>query len=129
MSAARWDEYPNFAKHEFTCKHTGRNNMQHEFMEKLQALRTEYGKSMRITSGFRDSTHPVERTKSISGAHTSGLACDIACSGAEAHRLLELAFKHGFKRIGVNQKGGARFIHLDIVDDGRLPSPTVWSYP
>ena len=37
MTAAIWEEYPNFTYAEFNCKHTGENNMQHEFMEKLQA--------------------------------------------------------------------------------------------
>jgi zinc D-Ala-D-Ala carboxypeptidase len=125
---AQWEKYTNFSKHEFTCKHTGRNEMQHEFMEKLQALRTEYGKSITISSGYRDPTHPVERGKTVSGAHTSGLACDIACSGSEAYKILELAFKHGFNRIGVHQRGAMRFIHLDIVKKSNFPSPYVWSY-
>jgi uncharacterized protein YcbK (DUF882 family) len=128
MTAAKWDQYPNFSKYEFTCKHTGKNEMKHEFMQKLQALRTEYNKPIAISSGYRDPSHPVERVKTVSGAHTSGVACDIACSGAEAYKILELAIKHGFKRIGVNQKGSARFIHLDMIEKQGFPSPTIWSY-
>ena len=128
MSAARWDEYPNFTADEFACKHTGKNEMQHEFMVRLQALRAEYGKSMRITSGYRHPSHPVERVKTNSGAHSTGRACDVAVSGAEAYRLIQLAMKHGFTRIGINQKGTSRFIHLDDMDGGKFPAPTVWSY-
>jgi len=35
--------------------------------------------------------------------------------------------KHGVKRIGVNQKGKGRFIHLDMAEEA-FPSPAIWSY-
>ncbi len=60
---AKWDLYPNFSKEEFDCKHTGKNEMKHSFMAKLQALRTAYGKPIAISSGFRDYTHPAESKK------------------------------------------------------------------
>ena len=40
--------------------------------------------------------------------------------------LREVALKHGVPRIGVNQRGDSRFIHLDI--DSSLQTPTIWSY-
>lgn len=100
--------------------------MQPEFMAKLQALRTAYGKPMRITSGFRCAEHPIEAKKAQPGAHASGCACDVGVEGADAHRLLTLALQLGFSGIGVQQKGGGRFIHLDILTSG--VRPTVWSY-
>ena len=121
-----WTKYPNFKESEFDCKHTGKNEMKPEFMDKLQALRTEYGKSMTITSGYRHPSHPIERRKTISGEHSSGLACDVAVQGADAYRIIQLAIKHGFTRIGVQQKGTGRFIHLGMSKD--LPNPTIWSY-
>lgn len=33
-----WSKYPNFKQSEFDCKETGENDMQPEFMDKLQAL-------------------------------------------------------------------------------------------
>ena len=46
----------------------------------------------------------------------------------EAFKVIEVALKHGVKRIGVAQKGdvGSRFIHLDM--DETRASPRVWSY-
>tara|TARA_B100000035_G_scaffold308125_2_gene312341 strand:+ start:218 stop:463 length:246 start_codon:yes stop_codon:yes gene_type:complete len=41
-------------------------------------------------------------------------------------KVIELALAAGVKRIGVNQKGTHRFIHLDVCDD--KTSPTIWSY-
>lgn len=122
-----WSDYPNFTASEFACKHTGKNQMTPEFMDRLQRLRTAYGKPMRITSGYRDRTHPIEAKKATSGAHTTGMACDVAVQGADALRLIQLALMYGFTGIGVQQKGGGRFIHLDCCTDG-FPRPTIWSY-
>lgn len=122
-----WGKYPNFKPAEFRCSHCGADGIKEGVLEKLQALRTEYGKPMRITSGYRCPKHPNEVTKTTPGAHALGLAADIGVDGAEAHRILGLAFKHGFTGIGVQQKGSGRFIHVDI-RNGELPGPTVWSY-
>lgn len=117
-----WNNYPNFSKSEFDCKHTGKNEMKPEFMEKLQELRILYGKPMKISSGFRDVTHPVEAKKSKGGYHTLGIACDVACGSVEAYEIIRLAMQVGFKGIGVNQKGEGRFIHLDLRDTGLVYS-------
>lgn len=121
-----WGLYPNFSAKEFDCSHCGKNEMRPEFMGKLQAFRTQYGKPMRITSGYRCPEHPLEAKKSKPGAHASGLACDVGVDGQEAYQILKLAFQLGFKGIGVNQKGTGRFIHLDMLEEA--PRPNVWSY-
>lgn len=125
MSAAQWDKYPNFSKAEFDCKATGENNMQHEFMEKLQAIRTAYGKSMKVTSGFRSKKHPIEAKKTHSnGEHTQGNCADIACdNGSDRFRLISLAIANGITRIGIAKN----FLHLGIGGKG-LPNNVVWDY-
>lgn len=122
-----WGKYPNFKADEFKCSHCGAEGIKEPLVAKLQAMRTEYGKPMRITSGYRCPKHPAEILKSTPGAHSMGLAADIGVEGAEAHRILTLACKHGFTGIGVQQKGTGRFIHVDI-RNGELPTPAVWSY-
>ena len=98
--------------------------MRPEFMERLQRLRLEFGKPMRITSGYRCPSHPIEAKKTAPGPHSTGLACDVGVQGADAHQLLGLALAQGFKGIGVQQKGEGRFLHLDLMtEQGRL-----WSY-
>lgn len=125
-----WTRYPNFSEAEFRCKHTGRVEMNADFLARLQRLRTEYGKPMVVTSGYRHRTHPVEARKASPGAHAHGRAVDIAVTGADALRLIRLAVDHGFTGIGVQQKGAGRFIHLDDVPEGPgFVRPTVWSYP
>ena len=119
-----WKDYPNFTKSEFDCKETGENDMTQDFMALLQKLRTCYGKPMIISSGYRSPNHSIERRKAQPGAHSQGIACDIAVSGADAHRMVQLAMELGFNGIGVSQKAtGARFIHLDIA-----PRRAIWSY-
>lgn len=119
--------YPNFKREEMACKHCGAEGVRPELMEKLQELRNLYGKPMSITSAYRCPQHPVEKSKAAPGAHALGLAADVGVQGAEAHKILSLAFQLGFTGIGVQQKGSGRFIHLDVAKT-ELPRPTVWSY-
>ena len=127
---AKWSLYKNFSKEEFDCRHTGRNEMKHPFMAKLQTLRTAYGKRIDISSGYRDRTHPDERKKKRkNGVHPLGIACDIPISRKEAYILLGIAWHLNFTGIGIKQRGKKRFIHLDMLDDrSAQPRPSVWSY-
>ena len=121
-----WSKYePEFAAHEFDCKHTGRNEMQAEFMDKLHELRKRHGKGMIITSGYRHWTHPVEAKKGHkNGEHTKGMCADIACTTSQQrYELLKLAFEMGFPRIGFHKS----FLHLGLGGDG-LPNNVAWDY-
>ena len=126
-----WDNSRYFKANEFYCSHTLKENMDQDFINKLNKLRDSYGKPMTISSGFRDETHPVEAMKKDpkGGAHVSGKACDILVDRKDAFKLLSLAFLSGFTGIGVNQKGGSRFLHLDTIENSASrPRPTIWSY-
>ena len=127
---ANWNLYNDFEAREFDCKHTGKNLMKHSFLSKLQALRTAYGGRMIVASGYRDYSHPVEAKKNTkNGAPSTGLAADIAVDRGNAYRLLKLALELGFTGIGIKQRGGNRFIHLDTIEGSiSQPRPTVWSY-
>jgi zinc D-Ala-D-Ala carboxypeptidase len=100
--------------------------MDGDFMELMDSIRAMAGFPFVVTSGYRCPDHPIEARKSAPGAHTTGKAIDIAVTGHRALRLIELAQQAGIQRIGVNQKGNGRFIHLDVCDD--RPSPAIWSY-
>ena len=125
MTPARWSEYPNFKASEFDCKHTGRNEMKHEFMEALQRIRNDLGKPMTITSGYRHWTHPVEARKGhTTGEHTRGTCADVACTdGRLRYELVTLALKHGITRIGIAKS----FVHLGIGGEG-LRVRVIWEY-
>jgi len=123
MTPAQWDKYPNFKKEEFDCRHSGQNQMKHEFMSVLQAIRLEYG-PIKVTSGFRHPTHPIEAKKMRPGEHTFGMCCDIACNnGADRYRLITIALKHGCTRIGIAKT----FVHIGLGAPG-LPNNVIWEY-
>ena len=108
------------------CEQDG---MHSEFMEKLTRLRADWGQPMTVTSGYRCPNHPIEAKKTKPGTHASGRAVDIAIQGEDAYGLLCVALGHGFTGIGIQQKGGGRFIHLDDLTQGDgFYRPTVWSY-
>jgi uncharacterized protein YcbK (DUF882 family) len=123
-----WSKYPNFTEKEFKCSHTGKCEMRPEFMEKLQALRLQFNRPLIISSGYRDITHPIEAAKESRGEHTYGCAADIAIRGTEALRLIALAYDMGFRRIGINQKGDGRFVHLGMGDKLVHFPEASWSY-
>lgn len=124
-----WSQYPNFKEKEFACKHTGLNRMRPEFLEILQQIRKTYGKPMIVTSGYRDKTHPVEAAKGSPGEHFYGCAVDIAVQGQDALDLIVVAYGYGIRRIGLNQKGPSRFVHLGMGDKLKLNfPPTIWTY-
>jgi uncharacterized protein YcbK (DUF882 family) len=96
----------------------------------LDRLREVYGKPLIVTSGYRCPQHN-QRVSSTgpSGPHTTGLAVDLGVSGREAVTVLRLALSLGFTGIGVQQKGGGRFLHLDMVPDSHgHKRPWIWSY-
>jgi zinc D-Ala-D-Ala carboxypeptidase len=125
MANAAWENYPNFSKKEFDCKHTGENGMQDEFMQVLQNIRTDFGKSMTITSGFRSVKHPIEARKTHSnGEHTQGMCADVLCRTAQdRYMLITIAIRHGITRIGVAKT----FLHLGLGGKG-LPNYVIWDY-
>ena len=119
----------HFSREEFACSFTNNCAMDSEMVEKLEALREEFGQPMRLSSAYRDpKLHPRERMKPNGpGYHGQGKAVDVLIYGADAIRLLKLAIKHGFNGIGINQKNdfSQRFIHLDT----RNPEKSaIWSY-
>jgi len=118
-----------FSNKELRCSHTGECDMDADFMVLINAIRAECGFPFVVTSAYRHASHPIEARKAKPGAHASGRAIDIGVRGDRALRVIEVALKHGITGLGVAQKGGSRFIHLDNLTtaDG-FPSPTVWSY-
>ena len=134
-TADTWDRerWPNFSFAEMACRETGHCLIDVAFMDKLQRLRSGCGFALKITSGYRSPEHSVEAAKEARGAHTYGVAVDIAVSGAKAWSVLSEAMILNFTGIGVSQKGPleSRFIHLDCMTSEisyRFPRPAVWSY-
>jgi zinc D-Ala-D-Ala carboxypeptidase len=101
------------------------------FLIHLDELRHRCGFPFKISSGYRSPEYNAKVSSSgLTGAHTTGKACDIAVSQEQAYIVLKEASKMGvFTGIGINQKGNGRFIHLDTcTQEDNLPRPAIWSY-
>jgi len=98
---------------EFDCHHTGRNEMQPEFLLMLDELRARCGFPFVITSGYRDPSNPAESTKKTPGTHAEGIAADIKVSnGHQAYLIQKHAYELGFNGIAY----GNGFVHVDNRD-------------
>tara|TARA_Y100001973_G_C5168002_1_gene317295 strand:- start:562 stop:918 length:357 start_codon:yes stop_codon:yes gene_type:complete len=115
-----------FSPEEFMCQHCQQQGIKQDIVDVLNIMRRECGFPFIVTSGYRCPEHPIEAKKSKPGSHADGYAVDIGVRGEQALRVIRSAMEHGIKRIGVNQKGNGRFIHLDV-DPNRV-SPAIWSY-
>ena len=123
------EENNYFKPKELACKHTGKEGFDEDFLKTLNAIREECGFSFALSSAYRSPEHPIEARKEVLGAHTTGKAVDILASGEKALEIVRVAQKHGIQRIGIQQKGSGRFIHLDgCTEDDGFPCPAMWSY-
>ena len=130
---ARENITKHFTKAELACRHCGAFRMDPGFLQKLELVRVGLGKPMVINSGYRCSEHnaAVGEGKLV-GAHTLGCAVDVAISGEDVPKLIELALQFGFTGFGLKQHGpmAGRYVHLDTVPVGNsdIPRPRFWTY-
>lgn len=122
MTDLDWSRWPNFSEDELRCKETGEFDMQPDFLDRLQRLRTLLGQPLTITSGYRSPRNSIERAKPQPGTHAMGRAVDIAADGRLQFRIVGIATGIGFKGLGIAKT----FIHLDDWEGG--PRPNVWLY-
>lgn len=116
----------HFQFSEFTCKcGCGSNDIDAEFVTKLDKLRGNLGFPIIISSGYRCPEHNNKVSSTgLDGPHTTGRAADIKINHDRALKVISEAYRLGFKGFGVSQKGDSRFIHLDLTRS----IPKLWSY-
>ena len=113
--------YKYFKLEDFACSDTGENEIQDEFVKKLDELRESCGFPFIVTSGYRSPNHPIEAKKSSPGTHAQGIAADIRITtAAERHCIVKEAMKLGFTGIGVDKT----FVHVDT----RGTPAVMWLY-
>lgn len=97
--------------------------MNKDFLCVLDSIREEYGKPIRINSGYRTEAHNEKIGGVKNSSHIKGLAADLDCdSSKQRFELVNICLKHGIKRIGV----GKGFIHIDIDED--KSQYVMWTY-
>ena len=105
--------------------------MDAEFLDRIDRLREDFGKPLKVTSGYRCPSHNANVSSTgTSGPHVSGKAIDFGVSRRDAHALLKIAMSMNFSGIGIAQKGSGRFIHLDdlTATETNNMRPWLWSY-
>ena len=114
-------DWKYFTREEFACSETGENEIQDDFITKLDRLRELCGFAFVINSGYRSPDHSIEAAKDKPGQHCSGRCCDIAVSGGwQRYRIVNTAMGMGFNGIGVDEG----FVHIDE----RETTPVLWTY-
>lgn len=98
---------------ECPCGKCDGGTMAPSFMVRLVELRKHIGFSFPVSSAFRCPSHNEAVGGASKSYHLKGRAVDIELSHDQAYQVIAAAKKFGFRGVGVNQKGGGRFVHLD----------------
>lgn len=105
-----------FKLSEFDCRCCGKNQMNLEFLKRLDNARRVAGIPFVINSGFRCEDHNAEVGGSPTSSHMKGFAADIrAETSHQKYRINAGAIASGIQRIGVYKT----FMHLDTDPDKR----------
>ena len=97
-------------------------NMNADFLNKLDEAREYAGIPFVINSAYRSPTHPLS-IKNPTSSHIKGLAVDIRCNTSRNRFIvLDALIAVGFNRIGIADN----FIHVDL--DLSKSDNVIWTY-
>lgn len=98
-------------------------DMDQEFMTKLDQLREEAGIPLVLNCAYRSPAWEKSKGRSGSGDHPQRKGVDIRCNdSSNRYKILKAAFKLGFRRIGVAKT----YIHIGT--GSNLSDDVVWMY-
>jgi len=99
-------------------------NMDHNFVKLLDELRANYGKPIKINSGFRTLEHNEKlKNSKPTSSHLKGLAVDIHCNNSiDRFQLIDICLNLGITRYGI----GSTFLHIDV-DKSKIQN-VIWIY-
>ena len=116
----------NFTENELACNcGCGKNECKDEMVSLLQKLRDDVGFPIRLSSAFRCKSWNTKVGGHPNSSHMEGLAVDALVSGERALKLIESAIRLGFVGVGISQKSGQKFVHLDVK---QTKYKRLWSY-
>ena len=116
-------ESEHFKSAELRCRHCGREGVQRELLDVLEALRAKAGPLM-VNSAYRCPKHPIEARKPKPGHHTRGLAADLVPLAMSLRAFYDVV-RAGprIKGIGVDHSAG--YIHVDVRE---ATTQVLWVY-
>lgn len=99
------------------------DQMDRDFLLKLDEAREIANVPFKINSGYRTQEHNLKVGGVFSSAHKKGLAADISAKGSDQKFIIANALlKVGFTRLGM----GSTFIHVDL--DKEKSQEVIWTY-
>ncbi|MGW8177367.1 MAG: YcbK family protein [bacterium] len=126
---SKWDFVKHFTRMEFLCPCCKKEDMDEDFVYRLDRIRTSVGRPLIVNSGWRCAKYNA--SKKVGGkknsAHLIGRAADIRMVDSGLRFLFyEMARDLGFNRFGV----GTNFIHIDSgTEHTGHPLNQMWTYP
>jgi hypothetical protein len=95
--------------------------------QRIQVVRTQFGKSLKFTSGYRCQRLNSAVGGKVNSEHLDALGVDISTVGMsqkDVIDLIELFISNGCKRIGL----GRTFIHVGFSRQAKHPQNVVFDY-
>lgn len=122
----KWDNIRYFRRMEFVCPCCGKEDMDEDFLFRLDRLRETLARPLRVTSGWRCRKHNAAVGGKRNSAHLLGIACDIrVASSGKRFQIIDIC-----KALEINRFGmGSNYIHLDTGNEetGHPPNQ-IWLY-
>ena len=113
----------NFNRSEYACKcGCGKDDIKQELAIKVQLVRDQLGRSIRINSGIRCSAHNASINATPNSSHIDGWAADLGYTGSRERFEVLTAAAQVFDRIGIAKT----FIHVDV--DATKTADVIWLY-
>lgn len=112
-----------FKSADLRCRHCGREGVQRELLDVLEALRAKAG-PLKVNSAYRCPGHPVEARKPKPGFHARGLAADLVPLAIPLRAFYDVVrAEPRIKGIGMDHAAG--YIHVDVRE---AAAPVMWVY-
>lgn len=110
---AEWPEkWSRFQPIELRCLFSGQLLVVPEAIDRLVALRNEWGMPMVVNSAYRSFGHNQRVGGSPRSWHMAGSAFDIVVATELQNAFVRLARQCGFT--GIGRYPGRRFVHIDL---------------
>lgn len=117
-----------FSEKELSCPCCGVNKFSPTTLARFNKLRVLVGEALIMTRGYCCAAY--NKKHGYTDTHETGHAGDLGISYITAFYVMKHAIAVGFTGVGINQKGGKRFMHLDDLPAmlPKRPRPHIWSY-
>jgi len=105
-----------FKPREFASKGNGLIDIKADLVNRLDAVRAEFGRPIKIISGYRDPAHNRRVGGAKNSQHMHGIAVDIDLNGMDIgtrYRLMVLLIQHGFTSFGSYDRS-PNMLHADL---------------